>query len=298
MKKFLFPHIFSLIVLLGGCGKDSIIITPPEEENFKIEVIYLDETESVVEFLNPAKTGLLTSETMHPPSLIMLSYSQFIDNFGNKYDTTFTYALFRDMNSPPINMGRWRERRGLDIGDIYVENTKLEKSIRKIRIPPYYHGQMDTSYGIEYKLKIANFNFKHSAKHRFKIVDKSGSEKTFELETPDRKELEGLPEYTGKDLKFKLKSRADSLNIIVSAPSYQENESNLKPIMILKLKNLSTQKIKIDSSIINLIPNEYRQNYLIFSIVQERKRNINIPGFPENITSFTSSILYFKVKFR
>ncbi|MCX7762070.1 MAG: hypothetical protein N2252_04425 [Candidatus Kryptonium sp.] len=297
MKKFPFHYIVSLIVLFG-CGKDSIIITPPEEENFKVEVVYLDETESIVEFLNPAQTGLLTSETMRPPSLIMLSYSQFIDDLGNKYDTTFAYALFRDMNSPPINMGRWRERRGLDIGDIYVENTKLEKSIRKIRTPSHYHGWMDTSYGIEYKLKMVNFNFKHSAKHRFKIIDKSGSERVFELETPDKKELEGLPEHAGKGLKLKLKSRADSLDIIVSVPLYQENESIIKPIMILKFKNLFTQKIKIDSSIVNLIPNEYRQSYLIFSIVQGRKRNINIPGFPENIMSFTSSTLYFKVKFR
>ncbi|MFN3134976.1 MAG: hypothetical protein ACK44H_05320, partial [Candidatus Kryptonium sp.] len=93
MKKvFYIIIIFALI----GCGKNSLIIPPEEDEKFNVEVDYLDETESVVEFLNSAQTGLLTSEMMKPMGLVVLSHSQFISESGDRYDTTFAYALFRD----------------------------------------------------------------------------------------------------------------------------------------------------------------------------------------------------------
>ena len=51
----------------------------------------------------------------------------------------------------------------------------------------------------EYKLKTTNFEFKHSAKHKFKIVNKSGLDYSFDLVTPDKKDLENLPEYDGEN---------------------------------------------------------------------------------------------------
>ncbi|CUS99924.1 hypothetical protein JGI3_01674 [Candidatus Kryptobacter tengchongensis] len=295
MKKIIY-----IILALGllGCSKNPLIITPEEEEKFNLEVIYLDETEPVIEFLNSAQTGLLTSEMMGPGGLVVLSYYQFVDDFGNRYDTTLAYALFRDMSSPPINMGRWRERKGLDLGDVYLENIKLEKSTREMRTPQQHHARMDTSYGVEYKLKITNFDFKHSKNHKFKIINKTGLEQNFELNTPDKKEFESLPEYDGKNLKLKFKSKTDSLNIIVNIPLSTQDKFVTKPVMMLKFKNLSDSKIKIDSTIINLIPSEYRRNYLIFSIVQERKSDINILGYPGNVKGFVSSTLYFKVNLR
>lgn len=296
MKKvFYIIIIFTLI----GCGKNSLIIPPDEDQQSNVEVNYLDETESVVEFLNSAQIGILTSEMMNPMGLIVLSHSQFISESGNRYDTTFAYALFRDAQSPPIMMGRWRERRGLDIGDIYLENIKLEKSFRKMKIPSQgYHGRMDSSYGMEYKLKTANFEFKHSAKHRFKIVTKSGSEHYFDIDTPDERDIDDPPKYDGESLKFKLKLKADSLNVVINIPLPDEAGFAMKPIMILKFKNLKTQKIQIGPNILKLIPDEYKQNYLMFSIVQKTQKSITIPDYQENVTAFASSTLYFKVKLR
>ncbi|CUS76695.1 hypothetical protein JGI7_02315 [Candidatus Kryptonium thompsonii] len=293
--------VFYIIIILAlfGCGKNSLIIPPDEDGKLNVEVNYLDETEPVIEFINSAQTGILTSEMMNPMGLIVLSYSQFISESGSRYDTTVAYALFRDVNSPPIDMGRWRERRGLDIGDIYLENVKLEKSFRKMRIPSQgHHGRMDSIYGMEYKLKTTNFEFKHSAKHKFKIVNKSGLEYSFDLDTPDKKDLENLPEYDGENLKFKLKLKADSLDIVVNTPLPDEGEFAMKPIMMLKFKNLNTQKIQIGPNILKLIPDEYKQNYLIFSIVQKYQRSISIPDYQGNVTGFVSSTLYFKVKLR
>lgn len=293
MKKIL--CITFTLLILNGCGKNSLIITSEEdEEERKIEVNYLNETESIIDFLNPAQTGLLTSEMMKPPGLIVLSYSKFIDESGNSYDTTFAYAVFRDLHSPPINIGRWSERKGLDLGEIYLENIKLEKSTRKFKDPSYHHGRMDTSYGFEYKLKTQDFEFKHSSSHKFQIVDKSGNKQTLEFNTPGEKEIETLPKYEDKKLKIKLKTKTDSLNIIISAPV----EETFKPIMILKIKNLSGSEIKIDSTVINLIPAEYRQNYLMFSIVDERRKMVNVAGYREMVLGFASSTLYFKVDLR
>ncbi len=292
MKK-IFNIAFALI-LISGCGKNSIIVPP--EITQETEIVYLsNETESVIEFLNPAQTGLMTSEMMDTQGFVMLSYSQFVDETGNYYDTTIAYAVFRDLNSSPINIGHWRERKGLDMGDIYLEDIKLEKSTRRMRMPQHHH-QMDTAYGFEYKLKTVNFDFKHSSKHKFKIVDKIGNERIFEIETPSKKELDALPEYDGKNLEIKLKTKSDSVNIIINAPADGET---FKPIMMLKIKNLPDSKIKIDSTTINLIPAEYRQNYLVFSIVEKRRKKIvDIPEYPGNVLGFASSTLYFKVKLR
>lgn len=283
-------YIVSALLIINGCGKNSLIITPDEEEQ-NVEVNYLNETESVIDFLNCAQTGILTSEMINPPGLIVLSYSKFIDESGNTYDTTFAYAVFRDLNSPPFDIGRWRERKGLDIGEVYLENIKLEKSTRKLKTPSSPHGRMDTIYGFEYKLKIQNFNFKHSSSHKFQIVDKSGNKQTLELNTPDKKEIEKLSKDDKKKLKIKLKSKTDSLNIIISAPV----EGTFKPIMMLKMKDLSDSEVKIDSTVINLIPAEYRQNYLLFSIVDEQKKILNVAGYPRTVLGFVSSTIYFKV---
>lgn len=294
MKKILY---ITLAFLLLSCFKNSLIITP-EEGKYNVEVVYLDETESVIEFLNSSQIGLLTSETITPAGLIVLSHYQFIDDFDSVHDTTLAYAVFRDINSPPINIGRWLERKGLDIGDIYLENLKLEKSIRKMRSPIQHQARADTNYGIEYKLKTTNFEFKHSKKHKFRIVNKFGTEQSFELNTPDKKDFETSPKYNNKKLILKFKSRLDSLNILISVPLRTDDKFSAKPLMILKFKNLSDSKVEIDSSIINLIPNEYRQNYLLFTIVQTYKSNLNIAGYQGNVKTFISSTLYFKINLR
>lgn len=110
--------------------------------------------------------------------------------------------------------------------------------------------------------------------------------------------MENLPEYDGENLKFKLKLKADSLDIVVNTPLPDEGEFAMKPIMMLKFKNLNTQKIQIGPNILKLIPDEYKQNYLIFSIVQKYQRSISIPDYQGNVTGFVSSTLYFKVKLR
>ncbi len=295
MKKLL-HIILALTIIFNGCGKNSLIVTPADEEKQQMEIVYLDETESIIDFLTPAQTGILNSEMMSSPGLIVLSYSQFVDERGSSSDTTFAYALFRDINSPPINMGRWQERRGLDIGDIYLENIKFEKDVRRMRNPMGHHGRADTSYGIEYKLKIGNFDFKHSSKHKFKITDKSGTERNFELDTPGK--IDGIPEYDSKDLKIKLKTKADSLNILINAPIESNGEIIFKPVMLLKIKNPSTSKIKIDSNTLNLVPADYRKNYLVLSIVQSKKSLIDIPGYQFKVSGFVSSTLYFKFNLR
>ncbi len=298
MKKFL--HItLALVIIFNGCGKNSFIITPADEEKQQMEVVYLDETESIIDFLTPVQTGILNSEMMSSPGLVVLSYSQFIDESGNRFDTTLSYAVFRDQNSPPINMGQWQERRGIDIGDVYLENIKLEKAFRKMRNPMGgHHGRADTSYGVEYRIKIQNFNFKHLSNHKFKIVDKSGVEKNFELDTPNKNEIDGLPEYDGKNLKIKFKTKSDSLNILINAPFEINGETIFKPVMILKVKKQSGSKINIDANTLNLIPSEYRKNYLVLSIVQTRKSFINIPNYQFKVSGFVTSTLYFKVNLR
>jgi hypothetical protein len=294
MKKVFY---ITLVSLMLGCGKNSLIINPTNEETQKTEVLYLDESEPVIEFLNPFQTGMMNSEMMSNPGLLVLSYSQFI-NDGRTYDTTLAYALFRDMNSPPINIGRWQERRGIDIGEIYIENLKLEKSTRKIRMhfgPP--HGRMDTSYGFEYVMKTQNFDFKHSSKHKVKIINKSGDEQVFEISTPGKVTIDGSPEYDGKKLKIKFKTKVDSLNLILNAVSKYDT-STFKPVMMLKIKTTSASKIELDSSVLSLIPSELRQRELIFSIVQVKRENIKISGYFGNVLTFVSSTLYFRVNLR
>jgi hypothetical protein len=294
MKKVFY---ITLVSLMLGCGKNSLIINPTNEETQKTEVLYLDESEPVIEFLNPFQTGMMNSEMMSNPGLLVLSYSQFI-NDGRTYDTTLAYALFRDMNSPPINIGRWQERRGIDIGEIYIENLKLEKSTRKIRMhfgPP--HGRMDTSYGFEYVMKTQNFDFKHSSKHKVKIINKSGDEQVFEISTPGKVTIDGSPEYDGKKLKIKFKTKVDSLNLILNAVSKYDT-SIFKPVMMLKIKTTSASKIELDSSVLSLIPSELRQRELIFSIVQVKRENIKISGYFGNVLTFVSSTLYFRVNLR
>jgi hypothetical protein len=294
MKKVFY---ITLVSLMLGCGKNSLIINPTNEETQKTEVLYLDESEPVIEFLNPFQTGMMNSEMMSNPGLLVLSYSQFI-NDGRTYDTTLAYALFRDMNSPPINIGRWQERKGMDIGEIYIENLKLEKSTRKIRMhfgPP--HGRMDTSYGFEYVMKTQNFDFKHSSKHKVKIINKSGDEQVFEISTPGKVTIDGSPEYDGKKLKIKFKTKVDSLNLILNAVSTYDT-STFKPVMMLKIKTTSASKIELDSSVLSLIPSELRQRELIFSIVQVNRENIRISGYFGNVLTFVSSTLYFRVNLR
>jgi hypothetical protein len=294
MKKVFY---ITLVSLMLGCGKNSLIINPTNEETQKTEVLYLDESEPVIEFLNPFQTGMMNSEMMSNPGLLVLSYSQFI-NDGRTYDTTLAYALFRDMNSPPINIGRWQERKGMDIGEIYIENLKLEKSTRKIRMhfrPP--HGRMDTSYGFEYVMKTQNFDFKHSSKHKVKIINKSGDEQVFEISTPGKVTIDGSPEYDGKKLKIKFKTKVDSLNLILNAVSTYDT-STFKPVMMLKIKTTSASKIELDSSVLSLIPSELRQRELIFSIVQVKRENIRISGYFGNVLTFVSSTLYFRVNLR
>jgi hypothetical protein len=294
MKKVFYITFVSLML---GCGKNSLIINPTNEETQKTEVLYLDESEPVIEFLNPFQTGMMNSEMMSNPGLLVLSYSQFI-NDGRTYDTTLAYALFRDMNSPPINIGRWQERKGMDIGEIYIENLKLEKSTRKIRMhfgPP--HGRMDTSYGFEYVMKTQNFDFKHSSKHKVKIINKSGDEQVFEISTPGKVTIDGSPEYDGKKLKIKFKTKVDSLNLILNAVSTYDT-STFKPVMMLKIKTTSASKIELDSSVLSLIPSELRQRELIFSIVQVKRENIRISGYFGNVLTFVSSTLYFRVNLR
>jgi hypothetical protein len=294
MKKVFY---ITLVSLMLGCGKNSLIINPTNEETQKTEVLYLDESEPVIEFLNPFQTGMMNSEMMSNPGLLVLSYSQFI-NDGRTYDTTLAYALFRDMNSPPINIGQWQERRGIDIGEIYIENLKLEKSTRKIRMhfgPP--HGRMDTSYGFEYVMKTQNFDFKHSSKHKVKIINKSGDEQVFEISTPGKVTIDGSPEYDGKKLKIKFKTKVDSLNLILNAVSTYDT-STFKPVMMLKIKTTSASKIELDSSVLSLIPSELRQRELIFSIVQVKRENIRISGYFGNVLTFVSSTLYFRVNLR
>jgi hypothetical protein len=294
MKKVFY---ITLVSLMLGCGKNSLIINPTNEETQKTEVLYLDESEPVIEFLNPFQTGMMNSEMMSNPGLLVLSYSQFI-NDGRTYDTTLAYALFRDMNSPPINIGRWQERKGMDIGEIYIENLKLEKSTRKIRMhfgPP--HGRMDTSYGFEYVMKTQNFDFKHSSKHKVKIINKSGNEQVFEISTPGKVTIDGSPEYDGKKLKIKFKTKVDSLNLILNAVSTYDT-STFKPVMMLKIKTTSASKIELDSSVLSLIPSELRQRELIFSIVQVKRENIRISGYFGNVLTFVSSTLYFRVNLR
>ena len=294
MKKVFY---ITLVSLMLGCGKNSLIINPTNEETQKTEVLYLDESEPVIEFLNPFQTGMMNSEIMSNPGLLVLSYSQFI-NDGRTYDTTLAYALFRDMNSPPINIGRWQERKGMDIGEIYIENLKLEKSTRKIRMhfgPP--HGRMDTSYGFEYVMKTQNFDFKHSSKHKVKIINKSGDEQVFEISTPGKVTIDGSPEYDGKRLKIKFKTKVDSLNLILNAVSTYDT-STFKPVMMLKIKTTSAAKIELDSSVLSLIPSELRQRELIFSIVQVKRENIRISGYFGNVLTFVSSTLYFRVNLR
>jgi hypothetical protein len=294
MKKVFYITFVSLML---GCGKNSLIINPTNEETQKTEVLYLDESEPVIEFLNPFQTGMMNSEMMSNPGLLVLSYSQFI-NDGRTYDTTLAYALFRDMNSPPINIGRWQERKGMDIGEIYIENLKLEKSTRKIRMhfgPP--HGRMDTSYGFEYVMKTQNFDFKHSSKHKVKIINKSGDEQVFEISTPGKVTIDGSPEYDGKKLKIKFKTKVDSLNLILNAVSTYDT-STFKPVMMLKIKTTSASKIELDSSVLSLIPSELRQRELIFSIVQVNRENIRISGYFGNVLTFVSSTLYFRVNLR
>lgn len=295
MKKVFY---IALVSLIFGCGKNSLIINPIDEETQKTEVLYLDESEPVIEFLNPFQTGMMNSEMMSTPGLFVLSYSQFINEIGETFDTTLAYALFRDMSSPPINIGRWQERKGIDIGEIYIENFKLEKSTRKIRMhfgPP--HGRMDTSYGFEYVMKTQNFNFKHSSKHRIKVIDKAGREQLFEISTPAKLTIDGSPEYDGKKLKIKFKTKVDSINLILSAISTY-NSSTFKPVMMLKIKAPSTSKIELDSSVLSLIPAELRQKELIFSIVQAKKENIRISGYFGDLLTFVSSTLYFRVNLR
>jgi hypothetical protein len=294
MKKVFY---ITLVSLMLGCGKNSLIINPTNEETQKTEVLYLDESEPVIEFLNPFQTGMMNSEMMSNPGLLVLSYSQFI-NDGRTYDTTLAYALFRDMNSPPINIGRWQERKGMDIGEIYIENLKLEKSTRKIRMhfgPP--HGRMDTSYGFEYVMKTQNFDFKHSSKYKVKIINKSGDEQVFEISTPGKVTIDGSPEYDGKKLKIKFKTKVDSLNLILNAVSTYDT-STFKPVMMLKIKTTSASKIELDSSVLSLIPSELRQRELIFSIVQVKRENIRISGYFGNVLTFVSSTLYFRVNLR
>jgi len=294
MKKVFYITFVSLML---GCGKNSLIINPTNEETQKTEVLYLDESEPVIEFLNPFQTGMMNSEMMSNPGLLVLSYSQFL-NDGRTYDTTLAYALFRDMNSPPINIGQWQERRGIDIGEIYIENLKLEKSTRKIRMhfgPP--HGRMDTSYGFEYVMKTQNFDFKHSSKHKVKIINKSGDEQVFEISTPGKVTIDGSPEYDGKKLKIKFKTKVDSLNLILNAVSKYDT-STFKPVMMLKIKTTSASKIELDSSVLSLIPSELRQRELIFSIVQVKRENIRISGYFGNVLTFVSSTLYFRVNLR
>jgi hypothetical protein len=294
MKKVFY---ITLVSLMLGCGKNSLIINPTNEETQKTEVLYLDESEPVIEFLNPFQTGMMNSEMMSNPGLLVLSYSQFL-NDGRTYDTTLAYALFRDMNSPPINIGRWQERKGMDIGEIYIENLKLEKSTRKIRMhfgPP--HGRMDTSYGFEYVMKTQNFDFKHSSKHKVKIINKSGDEQVFEISTPGKVTIDGSPEYDGKKLKIKFKTKVDSLNLILNAVSTYDT-STFKPVMMLKIKTTSASKIELDSSVLSLIPSELRQRELIFSIVQVKRENIRISGYFGNVLTFVSSTLYFRVNLR
>jgi hypothetical protein len=294
MKKVFY---ITLVSLMLGCGKNSLIINPTNEETQKTEVLYLDESEPVIEFLNPFQTGMMNSEIMSNPGLLVLSYSQFI-NDGRTYDTTLAYALFRDMNSPPINIGQWQERKGMDIGEIYIENLKLEKSTRKIRMhfgPP--HGRMDTSYGFEYVMKTQNFDFKHSSKHKVKIINKSGNEQVFEISTPGKVTIDGSPEYDGKKLKIKFKTKVDSLNLILNAVSTYDT-STFKPVMMLKIKTTSASKIELDSSVLSLIPSELRQRELIFSIVQVKRENIRISGYFGNVLTFVSSTLYFRVNLR
>lgn len=297
MKKFL-HIILALIVIFNGCGKNSLIITPTDEEKQQTEVVYLDETESIIDFLTPVQTGILNSEMMNSPGLVVLSYSQFIDEFGNRFDTTLAYAVFRDLNSPPINMGRWQERKGIDIGDVYLENIKFEKDFRKMRNPMGHHGRADTSYGFEYRIKIKNFDFKHSSKHKFKIVDKSGIERNFELDTPNKNEIDGSPEYDGKSLKIKFKTKTDSLSILINAPFEINGETIFKPVMILKIKNQFGSKINIDANTLNLIPPEYRKSYLVLSIVQSRKSFISIPNYQFKVSGLVTSTLYFKMDLR
>jgi hypothetical protein len=294
MKKVFY---ITLVSLMLGCGKNSLIINPTNEETQKTEVLYLDESEPVIEFLNPFQTGMMNSEMMSNPGLLVLSYSQFL-NDGRTYDTTLAYALFRYMNSPPINIGRWQERKGMDIGEIYIENLKLEKSTRKIRMhfgPP--HGRMDTSYGFEYVMKTQNFDFKHSSKHKVKIIYKSGDEQVFEISTPGKVTIDGSPEYDGKKLKIKFKTKVDSLNLILNAVSTYDT-STFKPVMMLKIKTTSASKIELDSSVLSLIPSELRQRELIFSIVQVKRENIRISGYFGNVLTFVSSTLYFRVNLR
>ncbi len=281
-----------------GCGKNSLIINPSDEETQETEVLYLDESEPVVEFLNPFQTGMMNSEMMSTPGLLLLSYSQFVNEIGKTFDTTLAYALFRDMSSPPINIGHWQERKGIDIGEIYIENFKLEKSTRKIRMhfgPP--HGRMDTSYGFEYVMKTQNFDFKHSSKHKVRVINKSGDEQVFEISTPVKVTIDGSPEYDGKKLKIRFKTKVDSINLILNAVSTYD-PSTFKPVMMLKIKAPSATKIEIDSSVLSLIPMELRQRELIFSIVQAKKENIRISGYFGNVLTFVSSTLYFKVNLR
>ncbi len=294
MKKVFY---ITLVSLMLGCGKNSLIINPTNEETQKTEVLYLDESEPVIEFLNPFQTAMMNSEMISNPGLLVLSYSQFL-NDGRTYDTTLAYALLRDMNSPPINIGRWQERKGMDIGEIYIENLKLEKSTRKIRMhfgPP--HGRMDTSYGFEYVMKTQNFDFKHSSKHKVKIINKSGDEQVFEISTLGKVTIDGSPEYDGKKLKIKFKTKVDSLNLILNAVSTYDT-STFKPVMMLKIKTTSASKIELDSSVLSLIPSELRQRELIFSIVQVKRENIRISGYFGNVLTFVSSTLYFRVNLR
>jgi hypothetical protein len=186
----------------------------------------------------------------------------------------------------------------MDIGEIYIENLKLEKSTRKIRMhfgPP--HGRMDTSYGFEYVMKTQNFDFKHSSKHKVKIINKSGNEQVFEISTPGKVTIDGSPEYDGKKLKIKFKTKVDSLNLILNAVSTYDT-STFKPVMMLKIKTTSASKIELDSSVLSLIPSELRQRELIFSIVQVKRENIRISGYFGNVLTFVSSTLYFRVNLR
>jgi hypothetical protein len=236
---------------------------------------------------------------------MILSYYRYVDESRNIRDTTIAYAVFRDKRFPisVVWAGKYREFRGIDVGDVYVDDFKLVKARRRLRrlvmmpihppIPP------DTaSYGVEYRMKSDDFKFKHRSTHTWMIKWKGGGQVSLKVETPEKPDIGFLRYNRDKNvIEFGIRSKLDSIFILLNASVERDKMLMMKPVLLIRVRNPG-DVVRIEPKILRMIPPHMRARKITLTIVQFKSRIFRIPGYKDKVLGYVSSTLSFKIKLR
>jgi len=297
-------------LFISACDQPNSIELVDERASAPLEVVFLKEN---------GETPIIKETSIDITGLTKLDQDQYagsilitaVESDFRSHTTSLSYAriLLEDRSTPfPLSgsFGTYSTYPLIDVGKARLDNSDFDLNEWIVRIKSTLTTHLIRT-GVFYKLGNDGIQtgkpFTFDYDHDYVIdVEGRGAVQPFILgvETPGRLTLQGLSSRTlmlrDEDMVIRWQGKAGStVHVIFSTYSEAEGRA-AKPLLLLKA-NPKGNSLVISSSILRLLPENSKGEYLV-SFVSANRRTTNIEGFRDNVLVQAATIKNYLVTLR